>query len=379
VQSRRELAEADLEMWRDRSAWSERMSKKGYLSPSQVQAERSKLRSAELALGKVEEEMRVLDLTKLRETKDRESKVQEAERALERVEAQSKAKEIQAMTDKQAKESVAKQEQARHDDILEEIAKCTVHSPQDGMVVYYVAESSFFSSSRQSIVAQGEPVSEGQKLMRIPDLRHMLVSAKVHEALVSRVHNEQPAVIRVDAFPSRMIKGRVKNVATVASQADRYSSDVKVYTCMVALDEYVEGLKPGMSAEVTILVGNVLENVLTIPVHAIIGSAEMGKERRVWVMTPNGPEERKVTIGLSNDKMAEVRAGLEEGDQVILNPKAILGEAARVREAGAEKMHFTFEGGPPLEKKQGQGPPDGKRPPATGKGMNKKKGPMSAE
>ena len=53
------------------------------------------------------------------------------------------------------------------------------------MVVYYVPEQARFGGgSQQSIVAQGEPVREGQKLMQIPDLKHMLVNTKVHEALV---------------------------------------------------------------------------------------------------------------------------------------------------------------------------------------------------
>jgi RND family efflux transporter MFP subunit len=297
------------------------------------------------------------------------------------------------MTEKKAKESVAKQEQTRHDDLLQEIDKCTVRSPQEGMVVYFVSESSrSSSSSRQSMIAQGEPVSEGQKIMRIPDLRHMQVAAKVHEALVSRVKGDQPAVIRVDAFPGRLIKGRVKSVATVASQADFFSSDVKVYQCNVALDEYVEGLKPGMSAEVTILVGSVLENVLTVPVHAIVGSAEMGKERMIYVMTPSGPQERRIVVGMSNDKMAEIRSGLEEGDQVVLNPRAILGDSAKVREQGVEKVHITFDGASPRPKGPKGGvdmdgpeaktpPPAGKRAPATAKSPNpkQKKGPVSAE
>ena len=59
------------------------------------------------------------------------------------------------------------------------------------MVVYYVSEQSRYGSgSQQSIIAQGEPVKEGQKLMRIPDLRRMLVNTKVHEAMVSRVHGD---------------------------------------------------------------------------------------------------------------------------------------------------------------------------------------------
>src|SRR5258708_30062325 len=73
----------------------------------------------------------------------------------------------------------------------DEIKKCLILAPQDGLVVYYVPEQSRFGSgSQQSIVAQGEPVREGQKLMRIPDLSKMIVNTRVHEAMVSRVKGE---------------------------------------------------------------------------------------------------------------------------------------------------------------------------------------------
>ena len=49
-------------------------------------------------------------------------------------------------------------------------------------------------------------------------------------------------------------------------------------------------------------------------------------------MTPTGPEEREIQIGLSNEKMAEVQSGLQEGDQVVVNPKAILGDSAKTHD-----------------------------------------------
>src|SRR5262249_20726394 len=157
----------------------------------------------------------------------------------------------------------------------------------------------FGGGSQQSIVAQGEPVREGQKLMQIPDLEHMLVNTKVHEALVSKVHKGQPAKVRVDAYPDRAYPASVDSVATISSQQDWMSADVKVYTTKVAIDEIVQGLKPGMSAEVTITVGDALEQVLTVPVEAVVGSVEMGGKRRCYVLGLEGPEPRDIVVGLS--------------------------------------------------------------------------------
>src|SRR5207302_2004618 len=110
----------------------------------------------------------------------------------------------------------------------------------------------------------------------------------------------------------------------------------KMYTTRVAIKaDELEGLevKPGMSAEVTIIIADSLKDVLVVPVQAVIGGSEMGSKRSIVVMTPDGPRERKIVIGGSNEKLAEVKeyevkdgeeTGLKEGDTIVLNPKSVL-------------------------------------------------------
>src|SRR5262249_45991485 len=129
----------------------------------------------------------------------------------------------------------------------------------------------------------------------------------------------QKATVVVDAFYTRPLDGHVKNVATVASQQDWMTSDVKVYQTIVGIDESLDGLKPGMSAEVTIHIESTGDKVLALPIQAIIGGAESGKIRKCYVQTEAGPQERKIKVGLSNDKMAEIREGaFEEGEFIGL-------------------------------------------------------------
>ena len=396
------LAQSDCELQTERVNYTERMVRLKYLSPAQLQAEQSKQQGFDVALEKAREDLRVLDnYTKQRTTKFNQNAVDEAARSLEREIIQQRAKIIQAESDRLTKKSIYEQEEDKYQDIEDQIVNCRMYSPQDGLVVYYVSEQSRFGSgSSQSIVAVGEPVKEGQRLMRIPDLSRMVVNTKIHEAMVSRVHGEewrqtglsdilratlmfdpdavgrllsshtvsdlkdklpnfdytktedgqtvlvhdkfhnveykktedgQAAVVRIDAFPERVLPGHVKSVATVASQQDWMSADVKVYQTFVSVDESVDGLKPGMSAEVTIKIDGATEEVLALPLQAILGGAELGPKRKCWVKAPGGPQEREIIVGLWNEKMAEVRAGLDEGDEVVVNPKALLGEKVKVR------------------------------------------------
>jgi multidrug efflux pump subunit AcrA (membrane-fusion protein) len=435
VDGRRLVADSDLEMSRDRAAWAERMVKKGYITASQAESERSRLQSARIALEKIQEEKRVLvDYTFKRTKTDLLSKVAEARRALDRVKKQARAKEVTAAAEMQAKYSVYGQEQVRFRDVESEIAKCTLVAPQDGLVVYYISDQSRFGSgSQQSIIAQGEPVREGQKLMRIPDLNHMLVNCRVHEAMISKVRGDvtertgfgdcvlaglmavpplptrlitalgfgeirpgfaeahrteeqrivsdgQPALVRVDAFPDRILRGHVKMVATVASQQDWMSSDVKVYQTLVAVDEPMDGLKPGMSAEVTLFTDAKVDDVLTVPVQAILPAPPDGSGKpRAFVRLPDGSTEgRDVVTGLSNEKMVEIKSGVEHGEEVVLNPRSLLTDKERARAPVAADRTGSPKDATPEKGAPKPGVPNADTPGATPKAPSARDGLIGA-
>ncbi len=411
LRNQRLVEGSNLETLRDRAAWAERMGKKGYYSSTQVLAEISRKEAQDVKVKKIEEDLRVLEYTRQRSLTDFQNKLELAKLDLKRVKQQAQAKLLTASADRNSKKAVLDKGVEQLDDIVKEIAKCQIFAPQDGMVVYFLPEQSRFGSgSQQSIVAQGEPVREGQKMMSIPDLGKMLVNTKVNEALVSRVKGEeykatgfgdglrasalwgvqdligglammsrrsalpdpdddyrdkeqkliyggQRALVRVDAFPSKVLKAHVKNIATVNSQQDWSSADVKVYQTLVSIDEPLDGVKPGMSAEVTIFSDKQLDDVLAIPVQAVIGTPDMGPKRKVYVLPPGGvePEEREVVLGMSNDKMVEVQQGLQDGDVVVVNAKSLFPDKAKGK-VGGDKLD---PGAAPPQGKEGKGGPGG--------------------
>jgi multidrug efflux pump subunit AcrA (membrane-fusion protein) len=369
------VAESDLEIWKDREVWNDRMVSKNYRTGNQAMADRFKQQSAELSLRKVKEELRVLERYMAPRTiKDMESKLMEAKSAYQTNLKQAYAKERQSRGDMETKELIYKQEEGRCNELEEEIRNCLITAPQDGLVVYYVAEQARFGSgSQQSIIAQGEPVREGQKLMRIPNLNRMLVNVRVHEAMRAKVRGDvffglsefhnllmlgfrdrlsktvfeasfnasrdelqdfQPTLIRgglraevrIDAFPNKMLKGHVKMVDEVPAASDFWTSDITVYRTMVSIDEPLQDangdeikLKPGMKSAVTIFTADKAENALIVPLQAVQGGAREGYFCQV--ITPTGVDKRTVVPGLSNDRMVEIREGLNEGDQVLLTGK----------------------------------------------------------
>jgi multidrug efflux pump subunit AcrA (membrane-fusion protein) len=166
----------------------------------------------------------------------------------------------------------------------------------------------------------------------IEELRH-----RFRQYEYRKIADGQRAYIRIDAMPDRQFVGYVRSVSAVASQTDSWFSDVKVYQTNVRIEGELlpdgrvvplegEILKPDMTAEVTIHVDASKEPVLVVPIQAIIGGAEMGAVREVFVKTDHGYERRQVTLGLYNEKMVEIRSGLQEGEQVVINPRVLLGE-----------------------------------------------------
>ncbi len=382
-----ETARSDRETWRDRASWSNLMMKKGYFSRSQAEGDQSRLDSMEITLRKVKGDLDIYSkFERDIQTTGFWSDFKEAERALKRVDIQAKSKMEQKRADEVAKRAIYDQEDERLRDLMKEEKFYKIPAPQDGLIVYYIPEQARFGGgSQQATVAQGEPVREGQKLIRIPNLSKMMVNARVHEALVSKLSGEksrptgysdnlrmwfgvgrqdllafasyqlgfdeihdknkdkfpdqeilkagEPAAIRVDAYPGKQYAGRVKTVATVASQADFLSSDVKVYTTMVSIDNLdTEKLKPGMSAEVTILADEIKHPVLVMPIQSVIGNVSMGAERKCFVLDAHGyPEERDIVIGKSNDKFVEIKSGVQEGEKIVMNPGPLLPKKSEMK------------------------------------------------
>src|SRR5262249_24295502 len=147
---------------------------------------------------------------------------------------------------------------------------------------------------QQSIIAQGESVREGQKMIRIPNLDPkdvkgpvFQVTIRVHEALFSSIRPGQSAQIRLDAHPDRVLHGHVKSVDNVDSKQDWMAADVKVYQAIVTIDEDepIEGFKPGNSAEVCILIDQLKKPGVLIPVQAIVEASEKGQKPTCFVKT----------------------------------------------------------------------------------------------
>ena len=95
----------------------------------------------------------------------------------------------------------------------------------------------------------------------------------------------------------------------------------------------------------------------------------MGGKREVFVKTPTGYDRREVTLGLFNEKMVEIREGLAEGDEVVINPKVLLAPDDKTKTRDGPGSQERRRRGPTARATIRQGPgPRRRRPEGAGAG-----------
>ncbi len=216
-----------------------------------------------------------------------------------------------------AAEERATMDAARRDLALEELEHCVVEAERSGLVIYPSAAK--WESGPE--IEEGATVHKEQVLLLMPDLSKMQVKVGIHESVIDRI---QPGLAAKVSLPNKTLDGKVSSVATVTAPAGWWTGNMVKYDTIIELPA-VDGLHPGMSAEVEVIVGQ-HENVLTIPVAPVVRTAE---GEFCWVKTADGIQKRSLRLGATNDVFSVVEAGLKEGDEVVLNPRPFV-EAAKL-------------------------------------------------
>jgi hypothetical protein len=121
----------------------------------------------------------------------------------------------------------------------------------------------------------------------------------------------------------RELQGIVTSIANQPEQRSFMSGAVKEYATLVRIDGQETGLKPGMTAEVEILIAY-LKDVISLPVAAIV---QQRNQYFCWVTKDGKTERRPLVLGLTNEQFVEIKDGVKPGEDVLLNPRAVVAEA----------------------------------------------------
>jgi HlyD family secretion protein len=322
-------AQASLELKRNESQGVETLFKLGYAGKSEVDRTRLEYLQAESQhAAKINKLQTQLATLQKKETYEQQMQLltldgalETARREYEQVLRDNQALLEQALAAKAAADESLKKEEERLARYEDQIVKTKVYAPQDGMVVYAVADSRRYWMEE---IREGATVRERQHVLSLPNLKRMQVKLSVHESVLNQVDEGLRATVQVEALRQHKYPAEVKSVAVLA---DQVSSDTKMYETVVTIDGEVDQLRPGMTAVVEIHVAH-LKDVVSVPVQAIVQIDE-----QTWCYVERGgrAERRPVELGMTNDKFVEVKSGVEAGEQVVLNPMAVMEEQDRER------------------------------------------------
>ena len=202
----------------------------------------------------------------------------------------------------------------------EQVAACTIRAPAPGLVVYS-SSSETRGFEERGPIQEGAKVYQRQKIISLPNTAEMIAEVSVHETSVDKVRPGQDATIIAEPFPDQIFRGKVLSVAPLPDPQRSYlSPDIKVYKTKVSIADSQTSLRPGMSAKVEIMVDR-LEDVLMVPIQVV---ANRDGRKVCYVATDSGPQERQVETGAFNENFVEIVAGLEAGENVLLNPPRII-------------------------------------------------------
>jgi HlyD family secretion protein len=323
------LAERELEDAKEKLKNYETFVKKGFGVPEQLTLKRIEVERAEANLERDKNKLMLLnDFQRRRQETELKAKADDAKLELERTERSSAAAVTKARAEMEAAEQTAKIEEASLKRFQKQLALCEVKSPADGIMVY-THERDWDPSYR---IQTGGVVFYQETLARLPDLTKMEVKVRIHESKVKKIKAGQKAEIRIASLPDLVLHGTVTTVATVADSEGRWrSGDVKEYITIVKIEDLPEGgvLLPGMTAEMSIKV-NHLSDVLMVPVQAV---TQRGGQYVAYVKVGRRVERREVTVGENNEKYIEIKSGLAEGEQVLLDARARNAEEMKAEEA----------------------------------------------
>lgn len=244
------------------------------------------LASAEISLAGAEKEF--LDISALVEGGAKESEIAS----------------LQAQVDLAAQNIAQAEEQLRFANFI---------ADSDGVVLFVGAE-------------KGSRVIEGTRLIVIGNTDLLEVTANVNELDAGTIKKGQPVLVKCAALPGKEFTGEISRISNAAVTTNIQGNTGVSLPVTIKLTGDTTGLKLGFTVDIMITTMKE-KDLLTVPVEAIVSEDDI---RFVYVVENGLAQKREVETTLGNELHDIVLSGLEEGDEIILDPPPELEDGRQV-------------------------------------------------
>lgn len=363
-----ERTEKDEARLADKVTKSRALKEKGYYSQDQLTQDELQWSQAQASLAKAKLDQRVYDDFEYpKDKRTKESDVEEAQAELDRVARLNSSRLASKEADRTNKRSALNIREQKFQKYQDQLKAATIKAPSDGLVVYATSlDSGMRWGGDEGPFQVGSKVYPNQNLIILPDISEMIAAVKVHESLAGRIRPGQTATIKVDASGGDRFTGRVESIGILAEQSSRWMDpNLREYTVRIALDlpksaetpapeapgmpvpakGALHGLKPSMRCEAEVLLGTV-KDAVTVPIQAIFSD---GLVRFVHVQESGSDRfvRRPVLVGQRSDRFAEIRAGVEPGERILIRkpePTEVLAGAWDPKQLAAAGLATNEQG-----------------------------------
>ena len=168
----------------------------------------------------------------------------------------------------------------------------------------------------------GSVVAPNAPLAQLTDISQLKLIINVPEKDILKFKEGQQVQVNTDVFPDQQFAGRVTMISAKGDNAHNYPVQILVNNGGQNM------LRAGMYGSV-IIDNNLKTSALTIPRMALIGTA---KQPQVYVIENGKAVLRDIQVGMANEEVYEVIAGLKEGETVITAGQVNLENGTLVKE-----------------------------------------------
>ncbi len=211
--------------------------------------------------------------------------------------------------------------------------KTTIYSPIDGII------SLLSVKLGERVVATGQ--FAGTEVMRVADLAKMEARVNVNENDVVNVKNNDEANIAIDAYPKRLFRGTVYQIAnTAVTTGANTQEEVTNFEVRIRIRAEEAKLRPGMSATADVETATVA-NAVAVPIQSVtvrntadaLSPEERDKKKAQSQASEQAADKNSVELEKGKSSADRDKAQQKKLQQVVF----VKGKAGRGRVAGTAR------------------------------------------
>jgi RND family efflux transporter MFP subunit len=243
-------------------------------------------------------------------------KVADAEQKLHEAQEQLRADHAMNQGQVHSKQQASRKAEYDFQTAEHSLASMSLRAPSAGVVSLI----SIWHNGDETPMKAGERAWPGAPLAEIPDASYLRVTARVDETERGRLSLHQPVTVQLDAIPDRQFTGKLEQIGTIATMDFSAGWPIpRNFNLQIALDQSDPRLKPGMTANATIVVDRV-PDAITMPTQAMF---QKSGENVAYVWNGSAFREQSIQIGRTSRDRILVTGGLQAGDLVAMKDPTV--------------------------------------------------------